>query len=293
MLGKAPLETASDDSVPKQVALLNGANPWSGDLADLYGANATAAVLTNNPGDKTPGTPGSTSATDTRPVGIAPDTRPADIKFVNIPSLNNAKPFDASRSILDSRTQADSPLPPTAESAVLRPGDLRFPPVEQPQINWVDNDLYTAYNRATKEHKPLVIMFYADWCNYCKAMDKEAYVNPEFRKFAQDCVFLKLNVEKDDQYQNTKQLMNRLDIKEFPAMAVMQVDGPNPGLIGRIIGYHNGPQFVNVFRQVMPKDIVDRHPLDPGFKLIPNAPAKPPSLNGGFQLAQNETSGLA
>ncbi|MFN8659497.1 MAG: hypothetical protein U0105_24395 [Candidatus Obscuribacterales bacterium] len=34
---KASLETASDDSVPKQVALLNGANPWSGDLADLYG----------------------------------------------------------------------------------------------------------------------------------------------------------------------------------------------------------------------------------------------------------------
>jgi thiol:disulfide interchange protein DsbD len=289
MLGKPPLETASDDSVPKQVALLNGPNPWTGDLADLYGGNATAAVLTS-PTDKTPGASGTAviPGTDTRPTGgVAPS---GDIKFINIP---NTKPFDASRSILDSRTQADSPLPPTAESAVLRPGDLRVPPVEQPQINWVDNDLYTAYNRATKEHKPLVIMFYADWCNYCKAMDKEAYVNPEFRKFAQECVFLKLNVEKDDQYQNTKQLMNRLDIKEFPALAVMQVDGPNPGLIGRIIGYHNGPQFVNVFRQVMPKDIVDRHPLDPNFRLIPNAPARPPSLNGGFQLAQNETNGLA
>lgn len=228
MLDKPQLETLT------QVALIQeAANPWGGDLADLYTGRAT---------------PGG---------------------------------------------QPDSPLPPTLDNSILQPGDGRNP-LELPQIPWVENDLYAAYSQAVKERKPLVITFYADWCNYCKAMEREAFVNPEFRKFAQEAVFLKLNVEKDDQYQNTKQLMNRLQIKEFPAMAIMQVDGDNPGVIGRIIGYHSGSQFVNVFRQVMPKDIVDRHPLDPDFKPIPipvpNVPV-PPSLD--VRMAQSKQQQLA
>lgn len=259
MLDRPHVETASDDSVPTQVAFASGAaSPWAADLKDGFTGPATASLTTDN---------GAGSA---------------DIK--------STASWDASRTILDSRNQNDSPLPPNIDQAILRPGDPRVGNSRDlPPIPWVENDLYAAYNKAMQEHKPLIVMFYADWCNYCKAMDKEALANPEFRKFAKDAVFLRLNVEKDDQYQNTKQLMNRLDIKEFPAMAIMRVDGPNPAVMGRIIGYHNGPQFVNVFRQVMPKDIVDRHPLDPGFQLLPTTPSRP--LNP-VQLAQTETAAL-
>lgn len=133
------------------------------------------------------------------------------------------------------------------------------------KVNWIENDPLKAYERAAKEGKPLIIMFHADWCNYCKKMDTETLQSPAFRQFANDAVFLKLDVEKDDSYGNTKNLMTRLGVTEYPAISILDVKPDSVNLRGRIIGYHTPVQFMGSFRTVMPKAITDKHPNDPGL----------------------------
>lgn len=228
--------------------LQNGTNPFS------------------NPGQNPFALPPRTFGNDTKlvtPTGTEVNKQPAADKGVGA----TTRPSTEGGTITRPATEGGSRNigAPSSETAkphdlVYRPGQDR-PPVAD-KINWFQDDVYGAYSKAYSERKPLVIMFEADWCSYCKRMDKEVLSSKEFRKFAEEAVFLRLNVEKDDKHGNVKQLMNRLGITEFPALAVVDVASQNINVLGRIVGYHNPPQFMNVFRQVLPKDIADRHPPD-------------------------------
>ncbi|MCE5251178.1 thioredoxin fold domain-containing protein [bacterium] len=52
---------------------------------------------------------------------------------------------------------------------------------------------------AKKTKKPVVVDFYADWCVYCKKMDKETFSAPEIKKrLADGWIGIRLNAEKGD-----------------------------------------------------------------------------------------------
>lgn len=236
-------------------------NPWLDDLYRDYKPSTTpiptstvkpaAGLETRRTPNETPvpvphPTPTPTPARVGTPAPTAPKNN--NVENINVPGNNR----------------------PAPEKAIFTPGLIKPELTIPDRVPWVEDNLYDAYARAYQEKKPLVVMFHADWCNYCKRMSNEALVSQDFRQFAQEAVFVKLNVEKDDQYGNVKQLMLRLGIEEYPSMAVMDVSGEQVNVLGRIVGYHNPPQFMNVFRQVMPKHIVDRHlPLDPGVYYPP------------------------
>jgi protein disulfide-isomerase len=52
-------------------------------------------------------------------------------------------------------------------------------------------DLNKAIDLANKENKPLMLFFTgSDWCGWCKKLQKEVFMQSEFKKWAQENVIL-------------------------------------------------------------------------------------------------------
>ncbi|UII75393.1 thioredoxin family protein [Flagellimonas sp. HMM57] len=71
---------------------------------------------------------------------------------------------------------------------------------QQDEINWLSfEQLETAL---AEKPKKVFIDFYADWCTYCKKMDKAAFQNPEVIKRLNTAYYaVKMNAEHKDSIQ--------------------------------------------------------------------------------------------
>ena len=68
---------------------------------------------------------------------------------------------------------------------------------KQAEIQWMDFETLEASLKL--EPKPVFIYFYADWCVYCKKMEKHAFRNSEIQKIlANDYYSVKMNAESTD-----------------------------------------------------------------------------------------------
>lgn len=58
------------------------------------------------------------------------------------------------------------------------------------ELTWYTN-LVSAVDRSIEEDKPLLLFFTgSDWCGWCKRLQAEAFLKPEFKKWADESVVL-------------------------------------------------------------------------------------------------------
>ena len=72
------------------------------------------------------------------------------------------------------------------------------PPVEtgpKGRIDWI-TDLPAAKELALAQRKPMLIDFYADWCSWCRRMDKDTYQNMQVAELAKQFVCVKIDTVK-------------------------------------------------------------------------------------------------
>ncbi len=82
------------------------------------------------------------------------------------------------------------------------------------------------YNDAIKGHKPILVLFYADWCGYCiRFMPIYEEIS---KKYDGDILLAKVNVE-DEKYQ---QLVREMEIMGFPTVFIIDPKYDNKVLIG-------------------------------------------------------------
>ncbi len=126
-----------------------------------------------------------------------------------------------------------------------------------------------AYQKGLAEKKPVVLIIGEDWCQYCKQLEKEL-AKPEFQQYAGRAVFAKVQPSKDP---SAKAIADALDIKNYPAISILE---PNPAMIeerGRIVGFMEAskldahlqklvtPVKTTVKKNVMLASVVDEQPV--------------------------------
>jgi thioredoxin-related protein len=95
--------------------------------------------------------------------------------------------------------------------------------------------------QAAKKKKTIVIFFFADWCHWCRAMDKDTFSNSQvISKISGGFVPVKINIESRDviNYKNKqfapKEFAAMMGVEGLPNIVFMDKDGE---IITRIPGF--------------------------------------------------------
>ena len=116
------------------------------------------------------------------------------------------------------------------------------------QVKWYDFN--AGYSAIKNSKKPAVIDFYADWCIWCKTMDKETFGNPMVtKKMSKDYIAIRVDVEKNETivYNNNKftaqEFAAYCGVEELPTLVFMDKEGQ---LVTRIPGYIKSDVFLSL-----------------------------------------------
>lgn len=103
-------------------------------------------------------------------------------------------------------------------------------------IDW-RYDFHEALNLAQTEGKPVMVDFYADWCEWCRKLDAETYTDRRLAAFLEER-FVTLKIDVDDR--ETLVLVDRYQIWELPTIVFLTPAGEE---VGRIVGYRPPDEF--------------------------------------------------
>ncbi len=105
------------------------------------------------------------------------------------------------------------------------------PPVKS--VRW-ERDIDSAFRRARKADRPLMVDFYAAWCGWCRRLDQVTYVDPEVVRLSEEFVPLKVNTEGS---QRELELAKRYEAASLPTIVFLTPEGR---LLWRVDGFQ-GP----------------------------------------------------
>ncbi len=97
------------------------------------------------------------------------------------------------------------------------------------QLKWHTN-LQSAHKIAAAENKPMLLVFGADWCHYCKKLERETLNSKEVSSYVNETfIAVHLDADKD------KRVAQILKVSSLPCTIVLS---PNADLLGRIEGFY-------------------------------------------------------
>ena len=118
-------------------------------------------------------------------------------------------------------------------------------------VVWHRN-IMQAYNRAQAESKPLVVYFYdvvpQDALAEVRKFEEEVLASRELAAFRDRAVFVQVDTALDDAQGNVKRLIESLDVKEFPAVAVLECHADQLVIDGQFRGTVEKTKFLTHFR---------------------------------------------
>ncbi|MBW4052301.1 MAG: protein-disulfide reductase DsbD [Proteobacteria bacterium] len=94
--------------------------------------------------------------------------------------------------------------------------------------------------QASREGKPVMVDFYADWCTSCKEMEATTFLDPAVRRALAGTVLLRADVTSDDA--DDRALLKRFGIFGPPTIAFYGRDGRERAR-HRVVGYMDGAEF--------------------------------------------------
>ena len=100
-------------------------------------------------------------------------------------------------------------------------------------------DLNKAIDMANKENKPLMLFFTgSDWCGWCKKLQKEVFMQSEFKKWAQENVILvevdfpSASVQQAEELKaQNRMLQQQFSVRGYPTCWFVNVDKLKDGKV--------------------------------------------------------------
>ncbi len=99
---------------------------------------------------------------------------------------------------------------------------------ENVAITW-QKSLKDAHKLAVQQNKPIMVVFGAEWCGFCKKLEKTTLTNPQLAKYI-NSTFVSVHIDVDDE----KKIAEILDVKSLPCTIILS---PEADLLGRFEGY--------------------------------------------------------
>ena len=115
------------------------------------------------------------------------------------------------------------------------------------RIKTVD-DLDQAIARANASGKSVMLDFYADWCVYCKQMERNTFPSPDVQQALANTVTLQADVTDNDELD--KALLGRFGIPAPPAILFFDIDGQERRNY-RLLGYMGPDEFASHVRKAL------------------------------------------
>jgi len=110
-------------------------------------------------------------------------------------------------------------------------------PAAAASATW-SRDPERAFELARSQGKLLLVDVYADWCGWCKVLEKEVFPDPAFRAVAKDFVLLRIDAE-DGGAGSLLAAEHRADA--LPTLLILE---PGGARVGEVQGYAPAPEFV-------------------------------------------------
>jgi thioredoxin-related protein len=99
-------------------------------------------------------------------------------------------------------------------------------------LNW-QQDIFAGHKESTRTGKPMLLVFGADWCVFCKKLEQTTLAEPEMVKYI-NANFVPVHLDFD----RDKKVASILEIKSLPCTVVLS---PDADVLGRIEGFAKGP----------------------------------------------------
>ena len=103
--------------------------------------------------------------------------------------------------------------------------------------SWLTS-LDEALAQAARHDRYVLVDLYAEWCGWCKVLEKEVFTSEPFLEFARDMVLLRVDVEDGGE---GSELQARFEAMSLPTTLILDADMVK---IGEVRGYAPTPAFI-------------------------------------------------
>lgn len=105
------------------------------------------------------------------------------------------------------------------------------------ELSW-QGSVDVAMERAQAKNQYILVDLYADWCGWCKVLEREVFTAPAFADFAADKVLLRVDVEDGGE---GSRLQSRYEVRSLPTMLILDPHGVQ---VGSVQGYAPTDKYV-------------------------------------------------
>lgn len=142
-------------------------------------------------------------------------------------------------STLTDDASATAEQPSATAAATDKAGSIK---PKKREIRW-QSDLKIAHELALELNRPMLIVFDADWCSYCRKMERTTLAEPELiTQINREFVPVHLNLD-----EHTR-IAEILEVKRIPCTVALS---PRADLLGRLTGYVNRQQYGESLSRVL------------------------------------------